>query len=117
MRTRNGARQSRGGRVLLRQKGKVCNRPRASRLRPTNQSLARTIQSRSPTICQPPHSAGHGDKDQCDEKQPRQQVCPPLSPERLTSNFAQNHSNLSRFRLCNRTQPASTKCGNPPEAI
>ena len=30
-----------------------------------------TIQYRSPTICQPQHSAERGDKDRCDEKQPR----------------------------------------------
>src|SRR4029077_7943314 len=68
-------------------------------------SLWLTIQSPSPTIFQPQHSAGRGDKDRCDEKQPRQQAYAPLSHERLNSNLPEDHSNVSEFGLLVRTLP------------
>src|SRR6476646_5785155 len=47
--------------------------------------LCLTIQCRSLKIYQPQHSAGHGDKDQCDEKQPRQQACAPFLAKDINS--------------------------------
>ena len=57
-------------------------------------SLGLTIQSRSPTICQPPHSAAHGDKDRCDEKQLRPQAFAPFVGEIVALSLLQNHSNV-----------------------
>jgi hypothetical protein len=62
-------------------------------------SLWLTIQSPSPTICQPQHSAGRGDKDQCDEKQHRCWACPPFVIETLTPGLPQNQSKCFLVRM------------------
>src|SRR6266480_2128068 len=76
-----------------------------------------TIQCRSPTICQPQHSAGRDDKDRCDEKQPRQQACAPFVAGKI--NFQSSAEPLECFRMWTpRSKPtwASTKCASPLEA-
>src|SRR4029077_16209070 len=114
-RTLSEARPLMGSALSLEGRAKFCDTAQAWPPRPTHQHLWLTIQSRSPTICQPPHSAGRGDKDQCDEKQPRQQACAPLSHERLTPNLPQNHSNFSECGLSFQAALASTTNGNPLE--
>src|SRR4030095_534073 len=105
MRTLPEARPLVGRALLLPGKAKVCDTAQVWPLCPTRRSLWLTIQFRSPTIGQRPHSAGRGDKDQCDEKQPRQQACAPLSHEIRTSNVPPNHSNLAELGLLVRTLP------------
>src|SRR5262249_15202140 len=84
-----------GSGLSLQRKAKSSGSAQANPLRPTRRTLWRTIQTQSLTAFHPQHSAERGDKDRCDEKQPRQQPCAPLSHERLTPNLPLNHSNIS----------------------
>src|SRR5262249_42775590 len=99
------ARRFPGNGLLLLERARFSRSAQANPLRPKRHSFWLTIQPRSPTIRQLQYSAERGDKDRCDEKQPRQQACAPLSHERLTPNLAQNHSNVSECSLAVPTLP------------
>ena len=49
----------------------------------------------SPTFCPTPREAAHGDKDQCDEKQQRQQARAPFVGETLALKAPRNQSNVA----------------------
>ena len=83
-----------GGRLLLPKRERPCDSGRGYPLLPMHHTLSPTIQCQSLTTRQPPHSAGHRDKDRCDEKQSRWRACAPFLGETLAIRLPQNHSNI-----------------------
>jgi len=79
---------------LLPKREKLFDSAGASQVRPTDHTPWLTTQYRSPTLCRPPHSAAHGDKDQCDEKQRQQHACTPFLSEMLTPSPPHNQLNV-----------------------
>jgi hypothetical protein len=58
-----------------------------------------TIQNRSLPTFRSQHSGAHGDKDQYDEKQPRQQACAPFQGANVNPHNPQNQSNVFQIAM------------------